>query len=506
MLKNNRKTTKKYRFDADRYYPWLVFAVTAVALLLTWCQVTFMLGSDFSNPQRPWSVKDYLAAGLSIMMLMTLIWRISFAWRYRAHEPVSESRLPTVTVVIPAFNEGMQVLSTVRSVVNSRYPAEKLQIICVDDGSRDDTWQWMERAQREFPSRVQLIRQPANKGKRHALMAGFAQATGEIFVTIDSDSEVLPDTLLHLVSPYVRDPRVGAVAGNVRVLNQDEGAIPKMMEVSFTSAFDFIRSGQSVYGGVFCTPGALSSYRAKTVKPHLTDWAGQKFMGIPAAIGEDRALTNLVLGLGFRVVYQREAVVLTKMPVAYSGLRRMLLRWARSNVRENLVMLAFLIRRFRPHDSGAGWIRFFTATQLFRMTFGEAFKFAVLVQLALTPLPTIGFLTIGCLISAVVPAVVHQKRRGGWFGWKWALPYTFYWLYTLSWIPLWGVFTASRSGWLTRDLPEPAEKVTPSVVWPNVLPGPPQSGTKFYANAANAAAWQSSTSSKLVTTRASRIN
>lgn len=499
MFKNYSDTTRKYRFDADRYYPWLVFAVTTVALLLTWWQVSFMLGSEFNDPNRPWSVKDYMAAGLSIMMLMTLIWRICFAYRYRAHAPVSESRLPTVTVVIPAFNEGMQVLDTVKSVVNSSYPADKLQVICVDDGSRDDTWQWMERAQKEFPLRVQLIRQPANKGKRHALMAGFAQATGEIYVTIDSDSEVLPDTLLHLVSPYVRDPRVGAVAGNVRVLNQDEGAIPKMMEVSFTSAFDFIRSGQSVYGGVFCTPGALSSYRAKAVKPHLTDWAGQKFMGIPAAIGEDRALTNLVLGLGLRVVYQREAVVLTKMPVAYTGLRLMLLRWARSNVRENLVMLAFLIRRFRPNDSGAGWVRFFTATQLIRMTLGEAFKVAVLVQLVLTPLPTIGLLAIGCLISAVVPALVHQRRRGGWFGWRWALPYTFYWLLTLSWIPLWGIFTASRSGWLTRDLPE--EEVTPSVVWPTVLPGSSHTGTDFYANAA----WQSSTSSKL-TTRASRIN
>jgi hyaluronan synthase len=480
MFKNCNKATKRYRFDADRYYFGLLFAVSAAAILLAWWQLTFMTGSAFGEPQRPWSVKDYLAAGLSVMALTTLIWRIYFACRYRAYALVAESDLPPITVVIPAFNEGVQVLHTVRTVMNSRYPVDKMQVICVDDGSKDDTWQWMERARDEFPLRVRLIRQPANRGKRHALMAGFAQATGQVYITIDSDSEVLPDTLQQIVSPFVRDPRVGAVAGNVRVLNLSEGAIPKMMEVSFTSAFDFIRSGQSVYGGVFCTPGALSSYRADAIKPHLADWVDQRFMGIPAAIGEDRALTNLVLGLGLRVVYQRDAVVLTKMPVTYTGLRRMLVRWARSNVRENLVMLAFLIGRFRPHDSGGAWVRFFSATQLVRMTLGEAFKVAVLVQLVLTPLPTLGLLTAGCLIGAVLPALVHQKRRGGWFGWRWALPYTFYWLCALSWIPLWGMFTAPRSGWLTRELPNTA----PSLVRPKAVSTPTQSTIKAYSKAA----------------------
>jgi hyaluronan synthase len=299
---------------------------------------------------------------------------------------------------------------------------------------------------------VRLICQPANRGKRHALMAGFAQAAGQIYVTIDSDSEVMPDTLWHLISPFA-DPRVGAVAGNVRVLNVDEGAIPKMMEVSFTNAFDFIRAGQSVYGGVFCTPGALSAYRASVIGPHLSSWAKQTFMGGAAAIGEDRALTNLVLGCGKRVVYQRAAIVLTKMPITFGGLRRMLLRWARSNVRENLVILLFVMKRFRTNDSGTGWIRLFTCTQIFRMAVGESFKLALVVQLLFAPLGTLKVLLLGCLISAIVPALVHQVRFGGWFGWRWAPPYAFFYLFGLSWIPLWGLLTAPRSGWLTRGLP-----------------------------------------------------
>lgn len=441
-----------YSFKADMYFPWLLLFTLTTILTMTWWQVESKEIMQVWHVVENWSTENYLGAGLTLWAFSILAFRIFFASRYKSYAPLPDDALPLVTVVIPAYNEGRQILSTVRSVMNSRYPEEKMQVVCVDDGSRDDTWPWMKTAKREFPGRVRLIRQPFNQGKRCALKAGFSRASGKVFVTIDSDSEVLPDTLRHLVSPLAIDPRVGAVAGNVRVLNINEGAIPKMLEVSFVSSFDFLRSGQSVYGGVFCTPGALSAYRADVINPYLKSWVNQTFMGVRAAIGEDRALTNLVLGCGYRVVYQREAVVMTKIPVNFKGLRRMLLRWARSNVRENLVMLSFILHRFRRTDSGSGWIRFFSATQIFRMTMGEASKCALVVQLCISFVPTLIAMATGCIIAAVLPAVVYQWRYGGWFGWRWAIPYAFYWLLCLCWISLWGLLTAPRSGWLTRGV------------------------------------------------------
>jgi hyaluronan synthase len=441
-----------YNFKADYFFPWLLLCTLISIITLTCWQVEDLKSVASWKLVQSWSTINYLGVGLTLWTFLLLSWRIWFACRYRSYAPLFDSALPAITIVIPAYNEGRQILHTVRSVMNSRYPKKKMQVICVDDGSQDDTWEWMQTVRQEFSRSVRLIRQPFNRGKRHALMAGFAEAIGKIYVTIDSDSEVLPDTLRHLVSPLASDPRVGAVAGNVRVLNLSEGAIPKMMEVSFTCGFDFIRSGQSVYGGVFCTPGALSAYRADVITPYLPNWINQTFMGRHAAIGEDRALTNLVLSCGFRVVYQREAVVLTKVPITFTGLRKMLLRWARSNVRENLVMLSFMIGRFRPADGGSGWIRLFSTTQFIRMTLGEAFKFAVMAQLMLAPLHTLFTLAVACIISASLPALVYQKRYGGWFGWHWAIPYAFYWLFCLCWISFWGLLTAFRSGWLTRGL------------------------------------------------------
>jgi len=450
-MKNRMNTD--YNFNADRYYPWLLAITLASAIGIGAWQFNIFVELRHHGPFSLMSpFINSLATVLMAMGFLILTFRIVFACCYLPYLPVEDEDLPFITVIIPAFNEGVQVLHTVRSIMSSQYPREKMQLICVDDGSQDDTWAWMINAEQEFGEQVQLIRQPTNRGKRQALLTAFSEAAGEVYVTIDSDSEVLPDTLTHLVSPFTRDQRVGAVAGNVRVLNLSDGAIPKMMDVSFTAAFDFIRRGQSVYGGVFCTPGALSAYRANVIEPHLTNWAHQTFMGVNATIGEDRAITNLVLGCGYRVVYQRNAVVLTKMPVSYGGLRRMLLRWARSNVRENLVMISYLLRRFRTGHNGSEWIRLFSATQLLRMTLGEAFKVVFIIQMLFSPIMTFIPVVLGCFSAAVLPAVVHQLRYGGWFGWRWAIPYSFFWLFCLSWISLWGLATAPKSGWLTRGM------------------------------------------------------
>src|SRR5690606_11779363 len=94
------------------------------------------------------------------------------------------------------------------------------------------------------------FKQPKNKGKREALYHGFKNGKGEVFVTVDSDSIVDENTLRNLVSPFVFNEKCGAVAGNVRVLNKEKGMIPKMLNVSFTFSFEFVRSAQSVLGSV----------------------------------------------------------------------------------------------------------------------------------------------------------------------------------------------------------------------------------------------------------------
>src|SRR5690606_32245435 len=161
---------------------------------------------------------------------------------------------------------------------------------------------------------------PKNMGKRHALYRGFNLGTGEIFVTVDSDSVVKTDTLRNLVSPFAVHKNCGAVAGNIRVLNNKKAILPKMLNVSFVLSFEFVRSAQSTLNSVLCTPGALAAYRRSAVFAVLPDWINQTFMGRPSDIGEDRAMTNMILKKGHHVLFQRNAYCYTNVPEKYKGL------------------------------------------------------------------------------------------------------------------------------------------------------------------------------------------
>jgi len=384
---------------------------------------------------------------LAIAATAVLLWRVVLVTRYRPTASVSDDELPSVTVIVPAYNEGAQVRSSLVSLMCSDYPRDKLQIIAIDDGSRDDTWSWMQRAAAQLGGQIELIRCPVNRGKRHALYEGFLRANGEVIVTVDSDSEVLSDTLRNLVSPLVVDARVGAVAGNVRVLNHDSGPIARMLEISFTHAFEFMRASESEVAAVMCCPGALSAYRRALVDEFRDEWIAQTFLGEPAAIGEDRAMTNHVLRRGHHVRFQTNAIVLTEVPTTTGQLVRMLLRWARSNVRESLVMASFAVRRFRS-GSQVGPRLNLSLSLLATVVGGLAFV-PTIVALVLAP-ALIAWVLLAGLIAALLPAAVFAMTRAQ-RGASWAFPYAIYSLICLSWIGPFALISAHRSGWLTRQ-------------------------------------------------------
>ena len=405
-----------------------------------------------------WASMDKIPTGKILFILAKLfvlvhlavfIWRIVLCFQYKPAPPSKDDDLPMCSVIVPAYNEGRQAYDTIASIVKSDYPAEKMNIIGVDDGSKDDTWKWLCKAAAEFQGRVKLFKQPVNRGKRHALHRGFKHGKGEVFVTIDSDSNVDPQTLRNLVSPFVQDARVGAVAGNVRILNRKEGFIPKMLEVSFAYSFDFLRAGQSVINSVLCTPGALSAYRRSAVMQVLPEWVDQKFMGRPANIGEDRAMTNMILRSGYHVRYQREAMVHTTSPITLAKLWKMLLRWARSNIRETLVISRFVFRKFRP--DGAIGIRINVCMGCMNLVFGQILRLLGVTMLVCLPLVVGPKMIVGAMVAACAPGLFYVLRYKSHNA-IWALPYSFLWMTCLSWIGLYALLTPHKNGWMTRDI------------------------------------------------------
>lgn len=392
---------------------------------------------------------SYVGQTVLYINAATLLWRIYLVSTYKPIPECLDCELPTLTVIVPAFNEGRQVLDTLHSICASDYPADKMQVIAVDDGSQDDTWDWMRKSEQELPGRVTLVKQPRNMGKRHALYAGFQQATGDIFVTIDSDSMIEQPTLRRLVSPFVRDQRVGGVGGNVRVLNLKAGILPRMLEVAFTYGFDFLRASHSRVNTVMCTPGALSAYHRQAVMPVLDEWLDESFLGQPYRIGEDRFLTNLILRDGYHVLFQSNAMVFTNVPVKYKGLVRMLMRWARSDIRESLMMNGFLFRKFR--EGSALGARVNHVLSWLDMTVAQLLMVTGLISLLTLPPRVALYTLIGAAVVGTIPMTVyflrHRSPRC-----LWAIPYSIFYVVALAWIPIYAIFTVHKSGWLTRQI------------------------------------------------------
>lgn len=398
-----------------------------------------------------------MVVGLTVLGLNVLYFSILLMLAlcfYRPSRLLSDAELPSCTVIVPAYNEGREVLKALESVLASDYPAEKLEILAIDDGSADDTWYWMSEAAAKSGGRIQAVRLEKNGGKRHALYYGIKRSTADVIVTVDSDSVVAKDTLRQLNSPFI-DPKIGGVAGNIRVINSKEGVLPKMLDVNFVFNFEVMRSAQSVLGSVFCTPGALSSYRRTALLPFVDEWVHQTFMGAPAKIAEDRALSTRLLRDGHRIVFQRDAVALTKMPTEYSTLCKMFLRWGRGDVRETCSMYQFAFQR-------RSWFDFGIQVNLLMQTLWLVTPILLLPMLILAffhaPVAFVVSIVFGLMLWGTVPAVIYYMREGSSDS-LWAYTFAIFSFFFLFWVGPYCLLTVSNSDWMTRTVRRPAAPV-----------------------------------------------
>ncbi len=380
-----------------------------------------------------------LVCELTYMVLVTIYWQ-----RYRPFDFLTDEKLPRLSVIIPAFNEGPMVERSILSVANADYPADRLEILVVDDGSRDDTFFHMEKLRRQHPQLVRLLRFAGNQGKRAALRAGFRAASGEIVLTLDSDSEIDRSTLRAMVAPF-DDARIGAVAGRVTVLNRDHW-MGRMLDVQFTFSFDFTRAAQSAYRTVHVCPGALSAFRRQIILPHLDRWMDQRFLGRPVGHGEDQALTNVVLRAGYDTVYQRTAIVRTLMPQRYHQLCRVLVRWDRSLIVEGFSFARFMFNKRAGRRRVVPAVAF--ALSNLRLLLFVSSMTVLPALLLQSPGTLVRSLAVGALLAIFAPLYYLRTERSPRF--LYGVVYTFYSFFLLQWILPWALFTVRDERWGTR--------------------------------------------------------
>jgi len=390
----------------------------------------------------------YALAFFTFVVIMGIIFR-TILWIY--YKPIAISgcepkEWPSVSVIMPAFNEEELIEDSIDSIFSSIYPKEKLEVICINDGSMDSTPYHMMNAKLRYGEKIKIINFSRNVGKRKALYSAMKKAKGEIIITADTDSKIDREALRNLVLPLIKDKQTAAVAGRVEVLNEKDNFLTRMLAVRYSLSFNFGRAYQSVYGSVFCCPGALSAYRKNVLKRFYRQWAAQKFLNAFCSYGEDRALTTNILKEGYRTRYQSNAVVRTKVPTTLGGMSRMYLRWTRSYIRESIIFAGFMFTRYRDKH------RLLPILDFFFLNFLHPFHIFALVFIGysfyVNPLFLLRYIAVLVIFSFFLSLYYLRAKRSLTF--LYGIPYAIITAFCLWWIVPFAAFTLKNPSWMTR--------------------------------------------------------
>jgi len=173
----------------------------------------------------------------------------------------NEKKAPFVSIVIPAYNEEKGMKATMESALGIDYPRDRLEIIVVDDGSKDRT---LEIAKR-YSSRLVKVYHKKNGGKGTALNYGIKRSKGEFIITMDADSIVKPDAVKHQIAKFA-NPKVMCVSPIVAIY-EPKGILQRIQQVEYFLGI-FLREAFTSVNAVHVTPGAFSAYRREFFEKH----------------------------------------------------------------------------------------------------------------------------------------------------------------------------------------------------------------------------------------------
>lgn len=290
----------------------------------------------------------------SIIAAMFLLTRYLFASFYRPVR-IDPNYTPGVSIIIPCFEEEEWIQRTVHSCINQDYPVDKLEVIVVDDCSKDRSAERVEEIIAKLKEadtgdhayrvaeRIRFFRQSANLGKRDAMARGAREAKHELLVFVDSDSFLDPFAIRNIVQPF-KDKEMGGVSGRTDVANTYTNALTKMQAVRYSIAFRIMKAAEGYFDAATCLSGPLSCYRRDLVLKYMDAWLNQKFLGQKATFGDDRSMTNFILRNN-RTTYQDSAVCMTIVPRSYKVFLRQQMRWKRSWLRESLIASRFMWKK-----------------------------------------------------------------------------------------------------------------------------------------------------------------
>lgn len=224
---------------------------------------------------------------------------------------------PLVSIIVPAYNEEVNVVGSLQNLLKTTYP--NFNIIFVDDGSRDNTYEKVADVFAGHP-KVQVFTKP-NGGKASALNYGIAQTGAEYVVCIDADTRLHPQAVTEMMKHFLHDSekKIGAVAGNVKVGNE-VNLLTRWQAIEYISSQNFDRRAFANVNAISVVPGAIGTFRKAAIEAaggFTTD-----------TLAEDCDLTIRIIRTGYQVKNENNALAFTEAPEGLKPFLKQRFRWS----------------------------------------------------------------------------------------------------------------------------------------------------------------------------------
>jgi cellulose synthase/poly-beta-1,6-N-acetylglucosamine synthase-like glycosyltransferase len=336
-----------------------------------------------------------------------------------------------VSVIIPAWNEEVGVLKTIKSVLDNTY--DNVEIVVVNDGSTDNTSKEIRKFIKSVASnksnkhwkkkKITFVDNKVNGGKGNALNTGIKKSIGEIVLTIDADSILEKHAIENLIN-YYQDEKIDGVVGNVSVANSNSiVAITQKLEYLF--GFYFKRS-HAVMGAEYIFGGACASFR-RTVFEKIGYYDEKNKT-------EDIEMTMRFRFNGYNCNYAEDVICYTEGASEVDGLIKQRERWKKGRMDTFIKYRSMFFSKDKRHN------KFLT---FFVLPFSLLAEFQLLVEpISIALLVTYSFIALDFLSLAFgilftfVLYCVNGLFNGKRIHWKLILLFPFTWplFYFLIWI------------------------------------------------------------------------
>jgi cellulose synthase/poly-beta-1,6-N-acetylglucosamine synthase-like glycosyltransferase len=279
---------------------------------------------------------------IAYQFALTLFGYINYLKSFREKKLIDASQFdfPSCTIMIPAHNEAKVIGRTIEAMLNLEYPKDKLTIMVINDGSKDETASIVGQFASGNPQ-VVLFTVPqgeGGKGKSRALNLGLKQVHSEIIAIYDADNTPDPKALHYLVAQLVSHKELGAVIGKFRTVNKDVNLLTRFINIETLSFQSILQAGRWQMHNIATLPG--TNFVIRTDLVHSLDGWDEE------ALTEDSELSIRIYEKGYKIKFIPYAVTYEQEPQEWKVWLKQRMRWVRGN---NYVISKFFkeIPKFR---------------------------------------------------------------------------------------------------------------------------------------------------------------